>query len=175
MPGSFGTSRTCRDSRDGPIDEMYELMRRTAETVREVDPKAVLLSPAMTVPLGSYSAAAIEGSSVQGRRHAAGRQARHALVPLDLRGYYGEFLRIQNRGREIGHPVRSGSPKSAIPTVASSSALLARRAGRLRDQGLYGCHPLGHRKALRTADSDGDPKSLSKETRGLGGLFRTDQ
>ncbi len=88
---------------DGPMDELYELVRKSAETVRETDPDAILLGPAMTGPLGVDSAEGIELLHAIGALDPVDHPTMHLYVP-EPRTYYNEFLRIQNAARKYGHP-----------------------------------------------------------------------
>ena len=88
---------------DGPIDELYELIIRTAETVREADPGAVLAGPAATSPLGAYSPAIIEGFHLRGALDLVDHPTMHTYIS-DPRGYYNEFYRVRNAAAKYGHP-----------------------------------------------------------------------
>ncbi len=88
---------------DGPRGEIYELIRKSAQTVRETHPGALLLGPAMAGALGVYSAPHIEGLHAAGALQQVGHPTMHAYVS-EPRSYYNEFFRVRNAAAKYGHP-----------------------------------------------------------------------
>ncbi|MCP4643536.1 MAG: hypothetical protein GY851_24020 [bacterium] len=87
---------------NGPLEEVYELIRLAGQTVREVHPEAILLGPAATSPLGAYSAPCIEAIHATGGLEAVDHPTMHTYIS-DPRGYYGEYARIQTVAAKYGH------------------------------------------------------------------------
>ncbi|MBN2308093.1 MAG: cellulase family glycosylhydrolase [Candidatus Hydrogenedentes bacterium] len=88
---------------DGPIDELYELVRQAAKTVRETDPDAILLGPAMTSPLGVDAAEGIEDLHAIGALEPVDHPTMHSYIS-DPRAYYNEYFRVLNAAGKYGHP-----------------------------------------------------------------------
>lgn len=113
----------------GTAEEFYNLARRTADAVREVSPEARLLGTAMTSPLGAYVPSMIEGMHRSGAMRKVDHPTMHTYVS-DPRGYYNEFLRIQNAAAKAGHPgsiwiTELGAPDGGVYPWRASSDLLA--------------------------------------------------
>ncbi|MEA3364328.1 MAG: beta-galactosidase [Candidatus Hydrogenedentes bacterium] len=88
---------------DGPSEELYALIGKAAKTVRESDPNAILLGPAMTSPLGVWSAKGIEHLHAIGALKHVNHPTMHTYVS-EPRAYYNEFLRVRNAAAKYGHP-----------------------------------------------------------------------
>ncbi len=88
---------------DGPLDELYTLVARAAETAREVHPGAVLLGPAATSPLGVHVPGVIEGFHARGALEMVDHPTMHCYIS-EPRGYYGHYLRVLNAAAKHGHP-----------------------------------------------------------------------
>jgi len=113
----------------GTMDELYELARRTADTVREVCPEARLLGPAMTSPLGVHSAEGIEGLHQSGALARVDHPTMHTYISHP-RAYYNEFYRVRNAAAKHGHPgsvwvTELGDPDGGVYPWRASSGLLA--------------------------------------------------
>ena len=116
----------------GTPEEFYDLARRTAKTIREVHPKARILGPAMTAPLGAMSAKQIEGLHTAGAMKNVDHPTMHTYLS-DPRGYYNEFLRTQNAAAKHGHDgsvwiTELGDPDGGVYPWRASSELLAEHA-----------------------------------------------
>lgn len=113
----------------GTAEEFYDLARRTADAVREVDPEARLLGTAMTSPLGAHVPSMIEGMHTSGALRKIDHPTMHTYVS-DPRGYYHEFFRVQNAAAKAGHPgsiwiTELGAPDGGVYPWRASSDLLA--------------------------------------------------
>lgn len=113
----------------GTAEEFYDLARRTAATVREVHPEGRLLGTAMTSPIGAWVPHQIEGMYKSGALRNVDHPTMHTYVS-DPRGYYNEFLRIQNAAAKNGHPgsiwiTELGDPDGGVYPWRASSDLLA--------------------------------------------------
>ncbi len=116
----------------GTAEEFYELARRTAQTVREVHPEALLLGTAMTSGVGAYSAKEVEGMHTSGALKEVDHPTMHTYI-TDPRGYYNEFRRVQNAAAKHGHPgsvwiTELGDPDGGVYPWRASSDLLAEHA-----------------------------------------------
>ena len=113
----------------GTPEEFCDLARRTADTVREVHPDARLLGTAMTSPLGVWAAPQIEGLHTAGALDKVDHPTMHTYLS-DPRGYYNEFLRVQNAAAKHGHPgsvwiTELGDPDGGVYPWRASPDLLA--------------------------------------------------
>lgn len=116
----------------GTMDEFYELARRTAATVREVDPDATILGTAMTGPMGALSPEGIEGMHASGALDQVDHPTMHMYV-TDPRAYYGEFWKTRNAAAKYGHEgtiwiTELGDPDGGVYPWRASSDLLAEHA-----------------------------------------------
>ena len=113
----------------GTAEEFYELARRTAETVRQVHPEARILGAAMTSGVGAILAREVEGLHTSGALKEVDHPTMHTYLS-DPRGYYNEFLRVQNAAAKNGHPgsvwiTELGDPDGGVYPWRASSDLLA--------------------------------------------------
>lgn len=117
---------------DGPTEEFYELAKRAAETLYEIDPSLRVVGTSMTGPLGSWTPRALEGLYRSGAMERVDHPSWHLYVS-DPRAYYNEFRKAQLTARKHGHPgalwiTELGDPDGGIYPWRASSDLLAEHA-----------------------------------------------
>ncbi|MFO7976702.1 MAG: family 1 glycosylhydrolase [Candidatus Hydrogenedentota bacterium] len=147
---------------DGPLDELYDLIGQSAKTVRETAPNAILLGPAMTSPLGVWSAEGIERLHAIGALKSVDHPAMHTYVP-EPRAYYNEFLRVQNAAAKYGHPgavwiTELGDPDGGVYPWRGSREHLAVHAMKAYTIATR----LGIEKLVWYCYQDSDPESQRK-------------
>ncbi len=156
---------------DGPRDEMYEMIRRSAQTVRETDPDALLLGPAMSGPMGVRSAPGIEGLHATGALEPVGHSTMHAYVS-EPRSYYNEFFRSRNAAAKYGHPgavwiTELGDPDGGIYPWRGSREHLAVHAIKAYTIATR----VGVENLLWYCYRDSDPESQRREPRNSEAFF----
>jgi len=156
---------------DGPRDELYELLRRSAETVRETDPDALLVGSAMSGAMGVDSAPGIEGLHAVGALRPVNHPAMHAYVS-EPRTYYNEFLRVQNAAAKYGHPgavwiTELGDPDGGVYPWRGSREHLAVHA--MKAYTIATC--LGIEKLVWYCYQDAHLESLQNKPRDSEGFF----
>lgn len=145
---------------DGPSGELYDLIGQAAKTVRETDPNAILLGPAMTSPLGVWSAEAIEHLHAIGALKHVNHPTMHTYVS-EPRAYYNEFVRVQNAAAKYGHPgavwiTELGDPDGGVYPWRGSREHLAVHAMKAYTIATR----MGIGKLVWYCYSDSDPESL---------------
>jgi polysaccharide biosynthesis protein PslG len=156
---------------DGPIEELYELIARSAELVREVDPDAILLGPAATSPLGVDSPEIIEGLHATGALKPVDHPTMHTYIS-DPRAYYNEYFRVRNAAAKYGHPgsvwiTELGDPDGGVYPWRGSRDHLAVHA--MKAYTIATC--VGIEKLVWYCYHDSDPESLRKNAKNSEGFF----
>jgi hypothetical protein len=156
---------------DGPIEELYTLVVKAAETVREADPDAILLGPAATSPLGAHIPAAIEEFHARGLLDQVDHPTMHTYIS-NPRAYYNEYLRIQNAAAKHGHPgsvwiTELGDPDGGAYPWRGSRDHLANHA--IKSYTI--ATALGIEKLVWYCYKDSDPASLLENRMNSEGFF----
>ncbi|HOF40348.1 MAG TPA: hypothetical protein PLD73_09760 [Candidatus Hydrogenedentes bacterium] len=156
---------------DGPRDEMYDLIRKSAQTVRETCPGALLLGPAMAGAFGVYSAPGIEGLHAAGALELVGHPTLHVYVS-EPRCYYNEFFRVRNAAAKYGHPgklwiTELGDPDGGVYPWRGSREHLAAHAIKAYTIATR----VGIEKLLWYCYRDAKPELLQKEPWDSEGFF----
>ena len=156
---------------EGSREELYELIRRSAQTVRETDPEALLLGPAVSGAMGVHSAPHIEGLHAMGALEPVGHPTMHAYVS-EPRSYYNEFYRVRNAASKYGHPgavwiTELGDPDGGIYPWRGSREHLAVHAIKAYTIATR----VGIENLLWYCYRDSDPESLRKEPNNSEGFF----
>jgi glycosyl hydrolase family 39 (putative alpha-L-iduronidase) len=148
---------------DGDVDEFYDLAKRTADTVYEIDPAIRLVGTSATGPLGSWTPALLEQMHERGALERVDHPCGHCYVP-DPRAYYREFRKLIVAARKRGHMgsvwiTEIGDPDGGVYMWRASSDLLAEQTMKAHVIGTS----LGIEKLVWYCLRDSDQDSLIKE------------